>query len=165
MAQSHVVPVTLDLIDAGSITLEKLIDFRRREAQSSGENDYRAWRHQYADAIQAHVAQLRNVESANQRNELSRQFREEMEQQLAKLKRAIGNAKREFVLKPAIVSVAVGVGGFLLEGPAAGLAGLAAGPALQGIADMFTAGFGFSEKQRKAMENNPMTYMYQLSRA
>lgn len=165
MAQSHVVPVTLDLIDAGSVTLEKLIDFRGREKRERNGGDYRAWRHNYADAIKAHVRELRDLESANHRDELTRQFREEMERHLSELKRAVGTAKREFVLNPTIISVAVGVGGLLLEGPTTGLLGLAAGPAIQSVADMFNAGIGFSEKQRQAMEKNPMAYMYQLARA
>ncbi len=30
---------------------------------------------------------------------------------------------------------------------------------------MFSAGIGFDERQRKAMDKNPMAYMYQLARA
>lgn len=169
MAHSHVVPVTLDLIDAGSITLETLIDFRAREVRERNGRDFRAWRHNYADAIQEHVLQLCDVESSDHREELTRQFREEMERHLSELKQAIGKARLEFVLKPAVVSVAVGVstgvGGFLIAGPAGAVAGVAAGSAIKGIADIFAAGIGFSEKQRKAMEKNPMAYMYQLARA
>lgn len=165
LAQSHVVPLTLDLIDAGSITLERLIEFRRREERERRGGDYRAWRHNYADAIQAHVKRLKNVESANQRDELNNQFRDDMAGHLAELKLAIGVAKMELVLKPTVVSLVVGAGGFLTSGPIAAVAGLAAGPFLKSLTDMFTAGIGFSEKQRKAMDKNPMAYMYQLARA
>ena len=165
LAQSHVVPLTLGLIDAGSISLDRLIEFRRREERERRGGDYRALRHAYADAVQGHVARLRGVESENEREQLSFEFEDEMARCLNELQRAIGLAKAEMVLKPVVVSTVVGVGGFLAAGPLGGLAGLAAGPALQGLADMFSAGIGFSEKQRKAMDKNPMAYMYQLSRA
>ena len=165
LAQSHVVPLTLELIDANAISLEKLIDFRRREAKERRGGDYAALRHAYADAVQSHVARLRDVQSMNHRDQLNGEFQDEMARYLNELKRAIGLAKTEMVLNPVVVSAVVGAGGFLAAGPLGGLAGLAIGPALQGLADMFTAGIGFSEKQRKAMDKNPMAYMYQLSRA
>lgn len=169
LAQSCVVPITLELIDASAISLEKLIDFRRREEREQKGGDYRAWRHAYADAVQSHVTRLCRVESANQRDQINDEFRDDMARHLRELKRAIGIAKAEMVLKPVVVSAAVGVGGFLAAGPlgalAGGLAGLAAEPALRSLADMFNAGMGFNEKQRKAMDKNPMAYMYQLSRA
>jgi len=163
LAQSHVVPLTLGLIDAGSIPLEKLIDFRRREVRERRGGDYRALRHAYADAVQGHVAKLRDVESSNERDQLNFEFQNEMAQYLTELNRAIGLAKIEILLKPAVVSAVVGIGGFLAGGAALG-AGLAALPALNNLADMFSAGLGFSEKQRKAMDKNPMAYMYQLGR-
>ena len=165
LAQSHVVPLTLELIDANSISLAKLIDFRRREAKEGRGGDYKALRHAYADAVQNHVARLRDVESVNHRDQLNDEFQSEMARYLAELNRAIGLAKAEMLLKPVVVSAVVGIGGFLAAGPFAGIAGLTAGPALKGLTDMFSAGIGFNEKQRKAMDKNPMAYMYQLSRA
>lgn len=168
LAHSHVVPLTLELIDAGSISLEKLIDFRQREEREQRGGDYKALRHAYADAVQSHIARLRDVESANQRDQLNDEFQDEMARYLSELKRAVGLAKAEMVLKPVVISAVVGAAGFWAGGALAGLAGLAGpavGSALQGLADMFTAGIGFNEKQRKAMDKNPMAYMYQLSRA
>ena len=165
LAQSHVVPLTLELIDANAISLEKLVDFRRREERERRGGDYKALRHAYADAVQSHVARLRDVESANHRDQLNEEFQDEMARYLAELNRAIGLAKAEMLLKPVVVSAVVGIGGFLAAGPFAGIAGLAAGPALKGLTDMFSAGIGFNERQRKAMDKNPMAYMYQLARA
>lgn len=169
LAQSHVVPITLELIDASAISLEKLIDFRRREEREQKGGDYKAWRHAYADAVQSHVTRLCSVESANQRDQINDEFRDDMARHLNELKRAIGIARTEMVLKPVVVSAAVSAAGFLAAGPmgamAGGLVGLAAEPALKSLADMFSAGVGFNEKQRKAMDKNPMAYMYQLARA
>lgn len=165
LAQSHVVPLTLELIDANAISLEKLVDFRRREEREQRGGDYKALRHAYADSVQSHVARLKDVRSANERDDINEQFQDEMARYLRELERAIGIAKTEFILKPVVVSAVVSVGGFLAAGPLGAFAGLAAGPAWQSLADMFSAGIGFNEKQRKAMDKNPMAYMYQLSRA
>jgi hypothetical protein len=165
LAHSHVVPLTLELIDATAIPLEKLVEFRTREAKEQRGGDYKAWRHAYANAVQRHISELRDLESKNHRVELSREFQDDMARHLKELKRAVGWGKAEIALSPVVLGTVVGAAGFLTtENIAAGLIG-AAGPAITKIADMFRAGVGFNEKQRKAMEKNPMAYMYQLSQA
>ena len=104
LAQSYVVPLTLEIIDAEAISLEKVIDFRRREVREKKGGDYKAWRHAYADSVQDHIVRLRDVQSANERDQINAEFRDEMERNLRELKRAIGLAKAEMVLKPVVVS-------------------------------------------------------------
>ena len=161
LAQSHVVPLTLGLIDAGSIPLEKLIDFRRREASKARGGDFKALRHAYADAVQVHVAKLQSVESINQRDQLNEEFQDTMARHLENLRRAMNVTTSQLVLSPVVVSIIAAVGGFLAGDVGVGMG---VGTALKGVADMFSAGINFGEKQRKAMEDNPMAYMYQLSR-
>lgn len=165
MAHSHVVPMTLELIDAASIGLDRVIEFRQREAREQRGGDYRAWRHEYAAAVQGHIVALRDIQNLNQRDELQRQFRDDMERHLSELGRAIGEAKLELVLKPAVISVVAGAVGLATAGPVAAFAGVAAGPAIKAVADLFSAGVSFNQKQRNAMDKNPMAYMYQLARA
>lgn len=165
LAQSHVVPMTLDLIDASSIPLERLIEFRRRESKEGRGGDYAALRHNYADSVQKHVQLLSGIQSENQREQLDFEFGDEMARHLKELSRALGVAKADFALKPVIVTALIGAGTVLTGGLLSPLTGLTLGSALNSLADLFKAKMDFSEKQRKAMETNPMAYMYQLAHA
>ena len=100
--------MTLELIDFSSISLERLIDFRRREAKEAKGGDYRDMRHAYADAVQAHAEALKVVGNQAQRDVLNAEFREDMAKSLKDLKAALGENKLGLVLKPVVVATVVG---------------------------------------------------------
>lgn len=170
LAQSHVVPVVLELVDAASIPIEKLVEFRRREEKEGRGRDYTAMRHSYADSVQAHVKRLAGIESEAQRTELNRQFRADMDDDLKDLRDALGGNRLELMLKPVVVTAVAGAATAAV-GPAGLLAAVPAffdgkfGDSLRSIADMFSAGIGYGRKQREIMQKHPMAYMYALSRA
>lgn len=171
---TQVVPMTLELIDFSSISLERLVDFRRREATEAKGSDYRDMRHAYADAVQAHAEALKAAGNQAQRDVLNAEFREDMAKSLKDLKVALGENKLGLVLKPVVVATVVGAGLAFVAGTGGMAAALAAGGAAVGtslpdiakhVAGMFEAGLGFSKKQREAMAKSPMAYMYQLATA
>jgi hypothetical protein len=171
--ESDVVPITLDLIDADSIPIDTLIDFRRREATERRGADYTAMRHLYADAVQKHVDAVKTAATDLERNELNRQFRDVMIKDLRDLRSALIVGRTELILKPVIVATVVGTGSVLAAGLGGPAALIAAGSAALGtslidvakhVADLFSSGLSFSKKQKEAMEKHPMAYMYALSR-
>lgn len=171
---TEVVPMTLDLIDATSLPLDRLIDFRRREDKEQRGGDYAAMRHRYADAVQKHVDAIKGIASQNQRAELNRQFGDEMARDLKDLRSALGVNRTEIFLKPVVVATVVGAGTVLTGGLAGPAALIAAGSAAIGtslldaakhVAELFSSGLGFSNKQKEAMAKHPMAYMYALSKA
>jgi hypothetical protein len=174
--ETEVVPITLDLIDAAVIRgMQKLIDFRTREATEQRGGDYSNMRHRYADAVQKHIDAIKGAATALERNELNRQFGDAMARDLKELRDALRVGKAELVLKPVVVASVVAAGSVL----AAGLAGphaflITAGSAALGItltdvakqvADLFSSGLSFSRKQKEAMAKHAMAYMYVLSQA
>ena len=58
---SQLVPISLEGIDAGSIDLTKLIEFRERE-QGRGGSDYTELRHRYLDGLEKYVKELTSVQ-------------------------------------------------------------------------------------------------------
>jgi hypothetical protein len=171
--ETEVVPITLDLIDAASIPLQTLIDFREREKNEQRGGDYSAMRHRYADAVQRHVDAIKNAATPLERNELNRQFGDDMARDLLQLSDALRVSKAQLILKPVVVATVVGAGSVLAAGLAGPAALIAAGSAALGtslvdaakhIADLFSSGLSFSRKQKETMAMHPMAYMYALSR-
>jgi hypothetical protein len=174
--ETEVVPITLDLIDAASIPMETLIDFRTREAAERQGGDYIEMRHRYADAVQKHVDDIKGVATAFERNELNRQFADAMAHDLKDLRNALRVGKTELVLKPVVVATVVATGvatGAVLAGLPGPEALIAAGGAALGtlpdvikhVVELFSTGLSFSRKQEETMAKHPMAYMYALSRA
>lgn len=170
---AEVVPITLDLIDAGSIPIENLIAFRKREAKERRGDDYRKLRHTYADRVQAHIRALDGAIDQFDRDEINRIFREKMAEDLRDLRSELGGNSIEFVLKPVVIAgiaaaatAATGAGN--LSSALAGVGGAVFGSNWKDIgsavADMFSGGLAFNRKQRETMTRHPMAYMYELAR-
>ncbi len=171
---SDVVPVTLDVINASSIPLENLIEFRRREAIERNGRDYTNLRHAYADIVQQQIKALGGALDQTERDRLNDEFRYRMETDLADLRRELRGNWGQLLVTPVVVA-AVGTAGSMISGltedlqtaAAIGLS-LAAGSKLEGVAKN-VAGFvkdrmGFDQKQRAVLAKHPMAYMWELSR-
>jgi hypothetical protein len=170
--ESEVVPITLDLIDAKDIPLEKLIDFRHREATEQRGGDYTKLRHRYADVVQKHVEAIKAVATTFERHELNRQFKDDMERDLAELREELRVEKIQLILKPVVVATVLAAGtaaaAVLHGGQAligADLGGAALKEGIKHVAELFSTGLSFSRKQKEIMAKHPMAYMYALSRA
>lgn len=171
-SEAEVVPITLDLIDASSVPINKLIQLRKREQSERLGSDFTKLRHRYADMVQAHVAALGAALDQIERDELNRQFRFSMKTDLNDLRRELGGNASDLLLKPVVVASLV-TGGALLTGaidvPTALTAGAAAAVGAdvktiaKTVADFLSQGLKFDRSQRKAMSEHPMAYMYALS--
>ncbi|MBY5366422.1 hypothetical protein HFO91_00360 [Rhizobium leguminosarum] len=169
--EAEVVPITLDLIDATSIPIERLIALRKREASERRGSDFTKMRHAYADAVHAHTIALGKALDQFERDEVNRQFKEKMEFDLKDLREALGANKLDLLMKPVVVATVV-TGASLASGlglPVALTAGAAAAAGSEwkdiakAVADFFSSGFNFNRKQRETMTKHPMAYMYSLS--
>jgi hypothetical protein len=169
-AQTTVIPLTLSVLDAGLISTEKLIDFRRREEKEQNGGDYTAMRHRYSDLISAHIEATKNVRSVNELVELRRQFESDVRRDFKELCDALKTNWVDAVTAPVVVTSVVAAGSWLaghgLEALTIGtFAGAGAGSVIQRVVDLFRARNGFSTKQRDILAEHPMAYLYQLSRA
>jgi hypothetical protein len=169
---SEVVPITLDLIDAASIPISKLIALREREAKEARGHDYRKMRHDYADMVQAHAAALGAALDQFERDELNRQFRDRMETELKDLREALRFNFLDLALKPVVATTVVAAGsiwagadpGLVIANAAATAIGTSLKDISGSISEFIGQTFNFDQKQREAMANNPMAYMYALSK-
>ncbi|MGO7979588.1 hypothetical protein ACC691_16940 [Rhizobium johnstonii] len=174
---TDVVPVTLDLIDAGSIPIENLIAFRRREAKERNGRDFTKLRHAYADMVQKQIEDLGKALDQTERDRLTKEFRSRMEMDLVDLRRELRGNLTPMVLTPVVVATVAAGGAYLSGGThdlqhlqMAASVGLAAavGSRVEDVAKT-VAGFvkdrlGFNSKQRDILTRHPMAYMLELSR-
>lgn len=171
---SDVIPVTLDIIDTSSVSLEDLIAFRRREVSERNGRDYTRLRHAYADLVQEQIKVLSKALDQTERERLTQEFRQRMEADLAELRRELGSNRGQLLVTPIVVA-SVATGGALLTGvthelQTAAAFGLTAavGSKIEDVAKT-VAGFvkdrmGFNDKQREILAKHPMAYMWELSK-
>jgi hypothetical protein len=171
---SDVIPVTLDIIDTSCVPLKDLIAFRRREASERNGRDYTKLRHTYADRVQEQIKALSGALDHTERERLTEEFRQNMESDLAELRRELTRNRGQLLVTPIVVA-AVATGGALLSGltqelQTAAAFGLTAavGSKIEDVAKT-VAGFvkdrmAFDDKQREILAKHPMAYMWELSK-
>lgn len=169
---SEVVPITLEIIDASSVPMERLLDLRRREKKERRGSDYTKLRHSYSERIQHQVNELKKARTATEFREINRTFKHDMDADLKALRGELGAAKTDLFLKPVVVAAVAAAGSFLIDhtGMAAALifgAGAVGGTNPKEVAkaatDFVSGGLSFGRKQREVMAKHPMAYMYALS--
>lgn len=167
------VPITLKLIDASSIPLRNLLDFRKREAIERNGSDYSKLRHNYADRIQAHMKALQQTVEQSDFDELNRIFEADMEEDLRDLRTELRVNKQSLFLKPVIVaSTAAMASAMAGAGSVSTLAAAAVGAVCganwdqigASVSDLIKNKLDFDKNQRETMRKHPMAYMYELSR-
>ncbi len=161
-----VVPLTLKLIDAASLPLDSLINFREREEKEAGGHTLKALRHSYLRHVEEHVNALQKLTKSADQAELDRAFESDMAADLHRLEEELRSEKKGLAYsKELIVSGLAAAGtiwgamhGLPLEIPSAFTA-LGAPVTLGGI---LSAHNKFATSRRTIMEKHPMAYLYQL---
>lgn len=162
--QQYVVPVTMGLIEAGAVPLSELIDFRRREARSGGD-DLRRLRQRYRDRVERQIEALAAATAASDRRELQREFEIEMRDDLSDLKAELRLARSEAVTSKDVVflglaTLAAGVAaakGLHVPLELVTLAGSV--PVLGGVINTHSK---YAQAKRAIIARHPMAYMLEL---
>jgi hypothetical protein len=132
-----VVPLTLKLIGAHDLSLERLIAFRKREAKEAKGKDLQGLRHNYAQMVETHVTAVRDAKRAADRVELERIFEADMAKSLHDLEKELGFAgKNALYSNAAVVTIVAGAAAF---GSAMGLP-IEVPAAVKGIGGLVTVG-------------------------
>lgn len=163
---SQLVPISLEVIDAASIDLKKLIEFRQRE-QRERSSDYTQLRHRYLEGLEKYVKALTSVQGrASDAQEIKRNFQSDMEHDFDNLKEELGFARRDALLSKEVLVTALAAAGsvaalaFGVALPILGAVTVVGGPAA--IAGLFHAGNKYFSARRAILEKHPMAYCYAL---
>jgi hypothetical protein len=160
------VSITLNLIDAASVDLSRLIEFRKREARSGG-HIYRDLRHRYVDRMEAYVRTL--TQSKGTRSDgkvLARELMHDMKDDLAVLGDELGFAKNEVLFsRDMIVAAVAGLGtiatsAFGLPFALSGVVTAVGSPVM--IGGLLASRNKFRSMRKDLLQKHPMAYLYQL---
>lgn len=162
-----VVPLTFKAVCLDQVPFERLIDFRKREASSSGGGDYRKLRHNYLHAINSHVESISKISADSEdRRELDRVFAEKMEDDFRDLKRELRFAKGEAWLSKDVITLTL-AGIALLGGPVIGQH-IAIPEVISGAGGAVLLGgalgteLKLSKSRREILRKHPMAYLYEV---
>ncbi len=160
----RLVPVTLEIVDAGSLPLERMVAFRQREAATGGDA-LRRLRGRYRDRLGEQASLLAGATRNCDVEELRHQFRIDMRDDLADLRAELKLARTEAVTSKETVVLAlasVGAAYAALEGfdfPLNQVAMAGSIPVLGGIINTSSK---YAAAKRKIIAAHPMAYMLEL---
>jgi|ERR1019366_700463 hypothetical protein len=160
------VSVSLEVIDAGSIDLQKLVDFRKRERKSGG-HAHRDLRHRYVDRMEAHVETLTKTKGTKgDAAVLTRQLNDEMKDDLTSLREELGFARNEVLFSKEMITAAVAglgtIASFAFGAPylVAGLVTSVGAPVA--IGGLLGSHNKFLSSRKAILQKHPMAYLYEL---
>lgn len=156
--------ITLRMIDTHSIPIKRLIEFREREDSSAKGHDLRSLRHRYLDKLSAHAAALARLAMASDRNEVRRQFEQDMRDDLGELRTELRLAAREVLFSKEFLVAALGgavtFGSRLVSVRLPDVGGATGG--VVSIGGLFAVWNKFAKSRRGVLRNHPMAYLYEL---
>jgi len=162
-AHQHVVPLTLKGVNLESVSTQRLIEFRKREAGPEG-HQYRGLRHKYLARVEAQVVALAKLERVEDRDELDRTFCEDMDKDFRDLKDELRFARNEAWLDRGFMTLVASSAASALALAGMGVMPEVYGPA--GLAVSLAGSLGPVNKLAKSrldiMQKHPMAYLYRL---
>jgi hypothetical protein len=163
----RVVPLTLKGVAVDRIPLDRLIDYRRREAKERG-SDYRKLRHNYLEAVEKHLAAISAVApNSRDREELDRTFQSDMEDDLRHLKAELGFARRDAWLSKDVLALTIAGGGLLAAAfsvPQVPAPEVISGTgAIAMLGGMLGTGNKLAKARYDVMRKHPMAYLYEVA--
>ena len=103
----RLVPISLEVIDVEKLDLKTLINFRKREAQEGG-HAIRDLRHRYVERLESYVRTLTTVRGhAGDVDEVKRQFRQDMRDDVAMLKDELRTTLWDVVISKEMLAAAI----------------------------------------------------------
>ena len=160
------VAITLNVVDASTIDLSRLVELRKRE-QKSGGHAIRDLRHRYVDRMESYAkATTETVGTKSDAEELKRQLTDNMKDDLAALKDELKFARNDVLFSREMITAAVAAVGTI-----AALA-LGAAPVLEGVitatgapitvGGLFATRNKFLSTRKSLLQKHPMAYLYEL---
>jgi hypothetical protein len=167
-AHAQLVPISLNVIDAGAIDLGALIKLRKREEKESS-SSLRDLRHRYLDGLEGYVARLADTTTTKaDAKEIQRQFADDMKRDLKDLKTELGFARTDVFTSNkfiAIVVTGVGTAASWLAGMQLPLEGvITLGGAPVAIGGLLAVRNKYLKEREAILKKHPMAYLYEAGR-
>ncbi len=162
-AHDRLVTLSLEVLDARNIPIERLVSMRKRETRRGGA-DYSAMRRRYLRSLQSHIKRICS-EARNKRDvkELEVQFKAELATDLADLKAELGQASIKTLFSKEVAVSAVLTAG-ALAAPIPGLTALGTQIGLVGVVPLLKAATELRGARRAALLKHTTSWLYLASR-
>jgi len=163
----QLVAISLEVIDAPSLDLPRLIRFRERE-EGHGGHSLTELRHKYRESLEKYVNALTQTSvTESDADEIKSRFRKDMRIDLANLQTELGFAKRETLLsKEVLVTVVAAVGtvaSWAFGLPVTMNDAVTVAGASATVGGLAGAGNKYLSKRREILQKHPMAYMYEAA--
>lgn len=161
-AYDRLITISLEVLDARNVPINKLLEFRKREARGNGA-DYRAMRHKYAQALAVHIGRVtKEAKTAKDLLEIESQFRTELERDLVDLKAELQLASLKTLFSKEVAISAIATAGSLTS-PIPGLTELSTQIGLLGIIPLLKSAVELRGARRSALQKHTSSWLYLAS--
>lgn len=168
-AFGDLVNTSLRMIDVSTVSLARLIEFRKNEVKEQG-HFIRNLRHRYMERIESYMSLLSSVSGKqSDESEIKRQFEEDMKDDLAALRDGLKVARNEVLTSKEIIAAGVAATGAIaalamgmVPAAAAGLVTITSFPAT--IAGLLGTRNKYLSSRKAILEKHPMAYLLELER-
>jgi hypothetical protein len=158
----RLVALSVELLDARSISLEKLVEFRKRELRRGGIQQA-AMRRRYQRFVTAYVARIaQEARSVADVRELEREFRQELKEDLAYLKDELKVSLNSLLSKDVAITTLAVAGA--LSSSIAGLTALPAQVGVVGVIPILKAAADLRGARRAAFQRHMSSWLYLAKR-
>jgi hypothetical protein len=161
-----VLSLAIKTADLSGITLEQLVEFRRREYAEQRGDDLRQLRHKFSDHLTSLAKTLSDpAYKSIDHKEICLQAEEELKHDLREIGRELRVKEVQLVLSKEIFATAlISIGSIATPLPVSVEVG-AVVSAIGGIAAIYVARSKFFEARRDLLKNHPMAYLYEFDRS
>lgn len=155
--EPKLVNIAIDIIDPSSLSLNTLLDFRRREGSTSEGRHIRRLRRKFSEKIDEYATKsVLMVSEGQSEEEISRQFEQDMRDDLADLKEALKMNRNDlFTSRPFVVAVGAAATSLI---PAVGMAANAVT-----AVSLLSASNKYVRGRRQAFEDHAMAWLYKAT--
>jgi hypothetical protein len=158
-AHDRLVSLSVEALDGRRVPLRKLVEFRKRELRTGG-SDYAAMRRRYAKAVQSHLDRLgKEARTASDVRELDRQFKDELKQDIAELKKELDVVSVKTLFSREVALSTLILAGTLLS-PIAGLTALATNVGGIGVIPLMKAAVDYRTSRREVLQKHAMSWLF-----
>ncbi len=156
---NRLVSLSLQVLDARTIPIQKLLNFRKREAKGKTA-DYRTMRRKYVKDIQTYIDRIvKEAKTKDDVKDIEQEFINDMKDDLLNLKQELKLASIEPLLSREMVLTAMILGGAFLN-PIAGLTTLATSLKGIGVIPLVKTHLRHKKDRRKALLGHNISWLY-----
>jgi hypothetical protein len=159
----RLVGVTLDVLNAGSIPIERLINLRKSEMKEGG-HTLRKARHNYVDKIEGHLKAVAGMQRNGDRRELDRVFAQSVRDDLSALREGLKIKAKDAIYTSEMYAAVVAAAGTLATvafAPVAVGDAMTLNGAAATIGGLLSAKNNYMKERIDLIAEHPMAYLYE----